>query len=234
MINKCTKFIQSLVFSQACISCNASTDTEIAICSDCASKLPENTQSCTQCAQPLKSSETLICPDCQQKPPVFQTAFIPFQYRQPIDQLIWKFKFRNDLVSGKLLADLFVKRLLESEKVFPEILIPVPLHPSRMRNRGYNQALWLAKQIQKSTGIPVNSQLVTRTLKTPPQHELDMHKRRTVLQHAFRVNHELHHQHIAIVDDVLTTGSTINEIARRIDSSGRIKIEAWALARTTK
>jgi ComF family protein len=181
---------------------------------------------------PLETENHQLCGQCQKTPPTFNSAFIPFRYEHPVDQWIWKFKFRNDLVSGKLLADLFLKKLLESRTAMPEILVPVPLHSSRVRQRGFNQSLWLARHIGKQLGIPVDSRSVRRRLKTPPQHELNIKKRTTILRNAFTLKGDIAHQHIAVVDDVLTSGSTMNEISKQLRHNGCTRIDCWAIART--
>ncbi|NNJ91919.1 MAG: ComF family protein [Gammaproteobacteria bacterium] len=181
---------------------------------------------------PLESGNHQLCGQCQKTSPTFNSAFIPFRYEHPVDQWIWKFKFRNDLVSGKLLADLFLQKIFDSNIVMPEILVPVPLHSSRVRQRGFNQSLWLARHIGKQLGIPVDSRSVRRRLKTPPQHELNIKKRTTILRKAFTLNREFEHQHAAIVDDVLTSGSTMNEISKLLCNNGCATIDCWAIART--
>lgn len=232
MINKCINFIQDIIFAQACMYCSQPADTPGAICSKCYPQLPANRFCCRQCALPLESKTSLLCGHCQKTPPLFQSAFIPFRYEPPIDQWIWKFKFRNDLVSGKLLADLFLTKLLESNTAMPEILVPVPLHASRLRQRGFNQSLWLARYIGAQLGISVDSRSVRRNLKTPPQHELNMQKRTTMLRRAFRLKGNVEYRHAAIVDDVLTTGSTVNEISKLLHNNGCQTIDCWAIART--
>ena len=232
MINKCVNFIQGVIFAPSCLNCNQLSATATAICKSCYSRLPANRVCCRQCALPLASTNQQLCGHCQQTSPTFNSAFIPFRYEHPVDEWIWKFKFRNDLVSGKLLADLFLQKLAESNAVMPEILVPVPLHASRLRQRGFNQSHWLARHIGKQLGIPVNSRSVQRSLKTPPQHELNMKKRTTILRKAFALNGDFKHLHAAIVDDVLTTGSTVNEISKLLRSNGTKRIDCWAIART--
>ena len=232
MINKCINFIQNVVFAQSCMKCGRPSDTPRAICSECYPQLPANRFCCRQCALPLESEISQLCGHCQKTPPVFHSAFIPFRYEPPIDQWIWKFKFRNDLVSGKLLADLFLTKLLESNTAMPEILVPVPLHASRLRQRGFNQSLWLARYIGTQLGITLDSRSVRRNLKTPPQHELNMQKRTTMLRKAFTLNGDFAYQHAAIIDDVLTTGSTVNEISKLLGNNGCATIDCWAIART--
>jgi ComF family protein len=232
MINKCINFIQEVVFAQSCLNCGRLSKTPSAICSQCLAKLPANGMCCRQCALPLESVQQLVCGHCQKTPPGFDSAFIPFIYSDPVDQWIWKFKFRNDLVSGKLLADLFLHQLRHSPTAMPEVLVPVPLHSSRLRQRGFNQSTWLARHVGRQLGIPVDYRTVERRLKTPPQHELDMKKRTSILRNAFMLNGNIGHHHVAIVDDVLTTGSTVNEITKLLRYSGCSRIDAWAIART--
>jgi ComF family protein len=210
--------------------CNHPADNPVAVCHDCSQKLPENPSSCSCCAAPLPSPGRL-CPQCQTNPPAFASSFIPFRYEKPLDQLIWKFKFRNNLVSGKLLADLFLQQLEQNAIELPEVIIPVPLHNSRLRQRGYNQASWLATQVGKRTGIPVDKQTLVKTTKTPAQHELGLRQRMHNLENAFQLTQTLRYRHVAIMDDVVTTGTTAGEISKLLLQNSQMTIQVWALAR---
>jgi len=174
-----------------------------------------------------------LCGYCQKNNPAFQSSHIPFRYQSSIQQWIKNFKFNNDLVKGKALSDLFCETLSSNKPLLPEALIPVPLHASRVRQRGYNQALFLARFISKNTGIPVDRRLIRKIRKTPPQHELDQKTRLSNLNNAFSLAGPCSYQHIAIIDDVVTTTATVNEIARLLAGQGVENIQVWAIARST-
>lgn len=113
----------------------------------------------------------------------------------------------------------------------PQCLIAVPLHPKRLRERGYNQALEIARPLAKSLAIKLENNLCQRVKHTPPQTDLKLKDRRVNLRHAFHINTIKHYRHIAIIDDVITTGQTVQELARVFRLAGVETIEVWAVAR---
>ena len=165
---------------------------------------------------------------------------IAFEYEMPVSHWIQEFKYTSKIERGRLLADLFAQRFElssvseqePSEKV--QALIPVPIHLQRYRQRGFNQSRRLAKRLSHWSGIPVLDNAVKRIRNTPPQAELDAKQRQKNLQDAFEVGAELESlDRIALVDDVVTTGATMNELIRQIRRQTGIKwIEVWAIAKT--
>lgn len=234
MINKCIKFIQSLIFPQSCLVCNQLTQRPVALCDSCEQELPYNRECCQVCAIPLPASENLYCASCQTNRPAYDFSHIPLLYREPVNHWIQHFKFNSDLVKAKALSDLFFSSLHAHEFSSTDALIPVPLHASRIRKRGFNQALWLAKQISQLTGIPVDNRLVKRHKKTRPQHELKHRQRLNNLKGAFVLAGPCRYKKVIIIDDVVTTGTTVNEIARLLKIQGVDSVHVWAIARTAK
>ena len=232
MINNCINFIQSFIFPQACIQCRQLTHRLTALCHDCEQQLRFNQQCCGICAAPISQAKGLVCATCQADKPAYHSSRIPLVYSEPVNHWIRDFKFHNNLVKGKVLAELFLTGLQHTNTRAIDCLIPVPLHPSRIRQRGYNQALWLANQIGRHTGIPVDNRLVSRNRKTPPQHSLQHKQRLTNLNKAFELTRQCQYDKVVIVDDVVTTGSTANEIARLLATQAIRHIEVWAIART--
>lgn len=236
MINNCIKKLQNWLFMPSCVVCAAPGEDSLSICSICIGQLKHNKQCCSRCSLPLATETRVLCPQCQSKPPDFNTSFIPFQYRGEIISLVRNFKFHGNLTSGKVLADLFCQKLKNSDVALPETLVPVPLHPSRTRQRGFNQALWLAQQIGKQMSIAVDPTLLKRQLKSESQHQLDKKARLKNLQGVFRLQTNNVSAHIAIIDDVVTTGATANAVANTIKSafnhSDSNTIQLWAIART--
>lgn len=232
MTNKCINFIQVYLLPQSCLMCHQPTHHPHALCADCQLQLPFNTHCCRSCAVPLMDSDQQLCASCQIKKPAFHHAHIPLHYSQPVSQWIQRFKFNNDLTRGKILADLFCDSLNKSDIEQIDALIPVPLHPSRTRQRGYNQALWLARQISSYAKIPVDHKLVQRACNTPPQTKLNYHQRQKNLQGAFQLSRKCTYTSVAIIDDVVTTGSTVNEVARLLTDNGIETAHIWAIART--
>jgi ComF family protein len=145
-----------------------------------------------------------------------------------MDRLIHALKFRADLSMARTLGRLMLPELEQLER--PELLIPVPLHPSRLRHRGYNQAIELYREAARSLAIPMARHSVVRTRATQPQVELDARRRHGNLRGAFLVRGAVP-AHVAILDDVITTGTTVNELAITLKRAGAEKVSVWAVAR---
>ncbi|MGH8121343.1 MAG: ComF family protein [Rudaea sp.] len=177
--------------------------------------------------------------------PAFDAAFAPFVYGHPLDLLLTKLKFGHSLAAGRVLSELWIASLREALAAgvipaLPELLIPVPLHVQRLRERGYNQALELAKALAREFGIALAPGLLTRTRATPAQANLDAAMRRRNLRGAFVVDRNSPGDkaalpaHVALVDDVMTTGTTLRECARTLKRAGIARVEVWALARALR
>lgn len=173
-----------------------------------------------------------ICGACLRHRPFFDSSYVPYRYAYPLDHLILGLKFRRSLASGRVLGELFVRRLLEARATpMPEIVVPVPLAAGRYRERGYNQAMELASSIRKLSEVKVRADLVVRQRETVEQSALGRKARRRNLRRAFAIVAPLPAGHIAILDDVVTTGSTVNELAKVLRRAGAKRIEVWAIAR---
>ncbi len=211
---------------QCCIICNA--HCSAGLCPDCAVELVPNAPCCPCCAQPAPLPEP--CAACRRTPSPIAASRVPFRYTFPVDALIRQFKFEGRfqlaVPLGRLLA-----RAIDTRQPLPEVLIPVPLHRRRLLQRGYNQALELAAVAAAELGIALDYKTCIRTLPTVAQTGLDHRQRRRNLRGAFRATRDLPYHHIAILDDVITTGTTVAELARLARRTGTPRIEAWALAR---
>ncbi|WP_338055823.1 ComF family protein [Sulfurivermis fontis] len=155
----------------------------------------------------------------------------PLLYRPPLDWLIQGFKFNQRLPPGRLLGQLLAQHLAGQIITPPELIVPVPLHPARLRERGYNQALELARPLARRFGIPLAHGLVRRVRATATQSLLPAGERRRNVRGAFALRRPLAARHVAIVDDVIATGSTVAELARVLRRAGAERIEVWAVAR---
>lgn len=164
--------------------------------------------------------------------PRFDACFAPYRYAYPLDFLIRALKYGGGIAHGRVLAELFASRLREAEcDELPAALLPVPLGTARFIERGYNQAIELATHISRQLAIPLRTDLLIRTRETREQAGLDRKARRKNLRAAFALRQPLPVKHVAIVDDVVTTGSTANEIARVLKRAGASRVEVWAIAR---
>jgi len=165
------------------------------------------------------------------KPPDFMSTEVLFNYQYPANHLIKAFKFYNRPELARCFAEKLAQKLGKKTPL-AETIIAIPLHEKRQRERGYNQSLELAAQINKHLGLTLNSSLCSRIKNTDPQSTLPMKVRRKNVKGAFCLNQSPVPKHIAIVDDVITTGSTVNELARLLKKGGCQRIDVWAIART--
>ena len=150
-------------------------------------------------------------------------------YAFPLDRLLLRFKFHGDLAAGRLLADLFCEQL--GDGPLPQALLPVPLHRARLRERGYDQALELAKSIAKRIDVPLHRKHLRRVRGTARQSELGLAARQRNLRGAFAVAGESLPRHVALIDDVMTTGATLRECAQTLLRSGVERVDVWVIAR---
>lgn len=183
---------------------------------------------------PLPRNQPTRCGQCLVRTPSFTRCISAFEYRYPVDRLIVKFKYNQQLIIGKVLAYLaaeIIQQRMEDVEL-PDLLIPVPIHPKRLRQRGFNQALEIADVISQRLLVPVDYQSCTRLIDTAPQKSLSAKQRHSNLKGAFAVSHALADHSIAIIDDVMTTGATAEAIARCMIKAGASKVQVWTLART--
>lgn len=218
--------VKKIFLPGACFFCL--TKTNYAWCNDCERDFILETSRCPVCARNSALNET--CGVCLKQRPVFVSTDVLFKYQYPASHLIKAFKFYMRPELARCFAErLAYKRIKNS--TLPELMLPVPLHRKRQRQRGYNQALEFAVQISKHIGVEVDFSLCRRIKNTDPQSTLPMKIRRKNVEGAFCLNNKKIPEHIAIVDDVITTGSTVNEIAGLLKKAGCKHIEIWAIAR---
>jgi ComF family protein len=217
------------LFPATCILCGAAGEEDRDLCSECLADLPWLGACCQLCAQPLYQEG--ICGTCLQRPPLFDRCISPLLYQGPVPALITGLKFHGRLANARLLAWLMLQRLRQEEDA-PELILPVPLHPQRLRERGYNQAVEIARPLAQQLGMALSLNDCIRQRATSPQTALPEPQRRSNLRHAFALKRPLGLSHLALLDDVLTTGSTANELARLLKQSGVARVDVWVVART--
>ena len=202
------------------------------LCGFCQGQLPFNQTACISCALPLpqNTSPSAICGRCQKKPPAFDASLSLFCYEQPAVWLIQQLKFNDRLAHARLLGNLLAQKAQQCDAL-PECVIPVPLFNKRLRQRGFNQSVELAKPVAQKTGLPIVLNLVERTRATESQTGLDAKQRRKNIKGAFRVVRAVPYKYVAIIDDVVTTGSTVNELARVLKKAGVERVDVWSIAR---
>jgi len=172
-----------------------------------------------------------LCGRCSRQPPPYRQAFAALSYQPPVSQLISSLKFRRQLHLVAPLARLMIDCLSRIDPA-PDILIPVPLHPVRLRERGFNQSLELARALGSHHSLKLDWRCCRRVRATPAQSGLDEKDRRRNLRAAFQVDGDLRGRHAVILDDVITTGATIRELSRTLLRAGAAQVDVWALART--
>jgi ComF family protein len=171
-----------------------------------------------------------LCGHCQTQPLAFERCLSPFTYRAPLDHLLLGLKFNGRLAPARLLGELMAQWLATMVDVPPDHILPVPLHATRLRERGFNQAVELARPIAKRFGRPLDLDGVRRVRVTPPQSDLSRKERLKNIKGAFEVSRPLNGQ-VVIVDDVMTTGSTAHELAQTLLAAGAEQVEVWVCAR---
>ncbi len=231
-------YFEHFVFSSSCLLCRQPTTDQPLICAACKADLPWLAHHCRQCAEPLSRSKVatavpLVCGRCLQQPPAFDRTLAALQYQFPVNRLIASLKQRARLDILELATELFVDRF-ESQIIEdpPQLIIPVPLHGRRLYQRGYNQAAEWSRRLSKRLAIPCDSQRCQRVIDTPHQQGLSARQRRLNLRRAFVVKQPAAFEHVAIVDDVMTTGTTLDLLAQVLKHSGVRRVDAWCLART--
>jgi ComF family protein len=182
----------------------------------------------------------LTCGQCLKQPPAYKQVIAPWTYNFPIDSLISRFKHQARWPLGQMLAHLLGEyvqhRFDNTELTRPDALLPVPMARKRLRERGYNQALMLARWLSSDLAIPVNEHVLLRPLETVAQQALSAKTRKRNLRGAFALapDAQVHGRHFALVDDVLTTGATAHSLARLLMNAGARQVDVYCLARTPK
>jgi ComF family protein len=201
------------------------------LCRECAADLPGNDGACPVCAMP--GHDGLICAGCVKSPPaLIQKIACTYRYVYPVRQMIQNMKFNSRLDIINFFGHRMAGHVLLQHIALPECLIPVPLHPVRLKGRGFNQSLELARAVSADTGVPLDHGACKRIQNTAAQTGLTAGQRRRNITGTFEINRkQLPCRHVAIIDDVVTTGSTVRELARCLSKAGVERIDVWACAR---
>ena len=216
-----------------CVLCGIEAGAQ-GLCASCNALLDENLESCARCAQPLPRAAPL-CGECVTHLPAFDAALAGFIYQDPFAHLVQRLKFNNSLACARALGPRWASSMRARRSALdhplPQALIPIPLHASRLRQRGYNQALELARELQTKFSLPILRDVLRRTRATAPQPGLDIDERRRNLRGAFAVSADRLPARVALIDDVMTTGATLAEAAKTLKRAGVEWVELWVLAR---
>ena len=217
------------IYPSICPRCRLAVNKEEGLCKGCRQDLSLNDSSCPRCSIP--STEGLICGRCLNAQSPLSESKIPFLYRPPLVKLIHRYKYRKELPLARPLGRLFINGSPTLDHTATDLLVPVPLHPSRIRERGFNQSVELARYIGKQLDLPVTTRAVKRIRATPPQAALPLVKRRFNIRGAFCCPEPLSVKSVAIIDDVVTSGATVEALGECLKKSGVETVKVWALAR---
>ena len=221
--------ILEYVFPRYCCLCGDPTTSITNFCHGCLGDLPWIEYACRRCAMPLES--TRVCGVCQRSAPFYARSVAALRYSWPVNRIVHAVKYQGQLDAVDTLAALLALRIEDQIARMPQRLIPVPLHPRRLRARGFNQSLELARRLAKRFHVVVDSDSVIRRVDTQPQTDLDSVQRRRNLRGAFAATGPINCKRVAIVDDVMTSGATCDELAKTLVGAGVVEVDVWAVAR---
>jgi ComF family protein len=220
LFNTCARNVQAWA-GEDCLLCGGEGGPEL-LCVACIAELPVLPRSCPRCALPNPTGA--VCGACLNHPPHFDATLALWRYEFPCDGLVQALKYRARLA----LAGFFAHRLASGPMPEVDLIVPMPLHPRRLAERGFNQALEIARHL----GRPIEPRNVLRVKHTPPQTELPYEERAKNVRGAFLCKLDLSGARVAVLDDVMTTGATLNELARALKRAGAARVENLVIART--
>lgn len=222
--------LQHWMLPPVCAVCGMAARPGLDCCDGCQRDLPVVEAGCRRCGlEMVRDAE--LCGRCSRRLPAFDRSFATFAYRDAVEWLIQRFKFRHDLASGRVLANLMARRLDDMAVPRPDLMVPVPLHWQRRVRRGFNQSEMLCADLSRHFGgLPWHSMLERRRA-TAAQSDLPAERRSGNVRGAFRIRPLAGVRHVALVDDVMTTGSTLDECARVLKRNGVQRVDVWVVAR---
>ncbi|MBI5429734.1 MAG: ComF family protein [Nitrosomonadales bacterium] len=220
--------IEHILPAQPCVLCGSMSRDGL-WCAACDASLPYlDVPHCPVCALPTPTGE--VCGRCLSHPPLFARTTAVFGYAFPLDKLIQGMKYGEQLALAPAFAEKLAQRI--NQTVLPDYVIPMPLHPAKLRERGFNQSLLLAARIARRHGLSLLPDACQRVRDTPPQSALPWKERKKNVRNAFHCDMDLTGKRVALVDDVLTTGASLNSLAGAVLKQGAAEISTWVVART--
>ncbi|MDL2358498.1 MAG: ComF family protein [Pseudomonadota bacterium] len=211
-----------------------------AVCRPCHAQFITHAPRCPRCANPAGAADAdggRVCGACLAQRPAFDATLAGTDYQAPLDQLVLQLKFGGKLALAPWFAEVLRDSVLARRGfLLPNVLCPVPLGPQRLAERGFNQALEVARPLARHLGIPLRARLAIRALDTPAQSSVAPDQRRSNIRNAFIVAPDalamVRGQHIGIVDDVMTSGHTLGELAATFKRFGAARVSNLVFART--
>jgi ComF family protein len=201
------------------------------LCAACAADLPWHTRdACPCCAAP--SPAAAVCGACLARPPAFDASVAALAYRFPLDSLIPRFKYHGQLTIAPVLADSLIARLRDTAgHALPDRVVAMPMHPARLAERGLHHANDLARRVARGLSLRLDEHSCRRVRDTPPQVTLKFDARRKNVRGAFACSTPLHGERVALVDDVMTTGTSLDALAATLKQAGAVHVSCWVVAR---
>lgn len=239
-VNQWLKYIQFSLLPGTCILCHKASNRNYDLCMPCADLLPRISDPCESCGLPLPNTayDGHLCGTCIVKPPPYKHIVSAFDYAEPVDQLIGAFKYHGKLAYGRALTEQLLLTIEDfyANRQRPEILIPMPLHNKRLRQRGFNQAIEIGAYLSPRLKIPLTRQLCIRHRNTPRQEGLNVKARKQNLKQAFSFNKNQTYSvgAAAIIDDVVTTTASTHELTLLLRRNKIKEIHIWSLARACR
>jgi len=236
IIKKAQQLIHPWILPFTCILCGGRSDREQDLCSACYYDLPIITQSCQLCANIILTQHgyNYHCGNCLKHPPPFASTHALFTYEEPIISLLVSLKFHHHLAVARVLGELMAEKIVRhwyASKPLPDLIMPVPLHLERLRERGFNQALEITRPITAKLNLQLDYRSAQRIKNTPAQMKLRAETRQANIKNAFRISGDFRGKRIAIIDDVMTTGATAAEFSKALLEHGVESVEVWCCAR---
>lgn len=234
-INVVMQKLGKFLYPDVCLHCNDKGEYGLDLCRRCYENLPWITHACMRCASPLPNASAAVCGFCSNRDLYFDRALAPLLFDQFVRDAVYQFKFNGKFNYGILLARLLERHIRKQDLVAPDVLVPVPLHRRRLRKRGFNQALQIARVLNKSVNSSISFKDIRRVRETRAQMELPATERYMNVRGAFALQTSkplFKGKRVAIIDDVMTTGNTMNELARCLKEAGAEQVYAWCVART--
>lgn len=233
MVNSWLNNIQFMLLPGRCILCRASSGRDSDLCSDCEAELSRPWPHCRHCGLP-NTINSEFCGHCSREHFSFERCIALAPYQHPLDHLVTGLKYQRRMAAGKVLAQLLAHKVSQQyhQDDWPQVLIPVPLHWRRQWRRGFNQAHYLAAILAAQLELPLQARCLVRRDATHSQQGMDRRQRRRNLRHAFSVIEPPAHSHIALIDDVVTTGTTSNLLCKQLLKHGATRVDVWCLGRT--
>ncbi len=223
------------IFPNRCLLCDQICDpgtaTGVNFCNHCQQTLPYLRRACPTCAAVLES--TAKCGYCLSHRIYFESSVSVFKFAEPVSSYIYRFKYHHQFYLGKILSLELFAAISELNAPLPDLIVPVPLHGKRLRQRGFNQSAVIARHLSKKLNIPCKNDYLARRKFSKPQIELTARERKAAVKNAFILNHNRRYNHIALVDDVVTTTHTVNQAAKALKLGGTQHVCVWSLARNT-